>query len=218
MKFNEYQKLAIRTVNPKLSKDDRLDMLALGLSGESGEVAESIKKWRWHDHPALDEEKLAKEIGDCMWYAAGVAETLDFTLSAAVHETVDTFVDRGGSWVQPFSPDDPVGFQRGVEEFLMVPPDERKDRPAQLSEVTHKLCSACNGLAEALCDLPEPSFRTAEVLRDIEGRTVGVLTACAEYAVTLGCSLETVLENNIQKLKSRYPEGFSADRSLNRPN
>ena len=38
----------------------------------------------------------------------------------------------------------------------------------------------------------------------------------AEAATALNIDLETVLERNIEKLKSRYPEGFSAERSIHR--
>ena len=38
----------------------------------------------------------------------------------------------------------------------------------------------------------------------------------AETATALDVSLEEVLERNIEKLRSRYPEGFSPDRSVNR--
>ena len=38
----------------------------------------------------------------------------------------------------------------------------------------------------------------------------------AETATALDVSLEEVLERNIEKLRSRYPEGFSAERSQNR--
>lgn len=38
----------------------------------------------------------------------------------------------------------------------------------------------------------------------------------AEAATALDIDLETVLERNIEKLKSRYPEGFSAECSIHR--
>lgn len=38
----------------------------------------------------------------------------------------------------------------------------------------------------------------------------------AETAYALGVDLEEVLELNIQKLKNRYPDGFSAESSINR--
>lgn len=38
----------------------------------------------------------------------------------------------------------------------------------------------------------------------------------AECATVLDVTLEEVLERNIEKLKKRYPEGFSTERSINR--
>lgn len=38
----------------------------------------------------------------------------------------------------------------------------------------------------------------------------------AETAAAIGYSLEDILEMNIEKLKKRYPQGFSKDKSLNR--
>lgn len=38
----------------------------------------------------------------------------------------------------------------------------------------------------------------------------------AEYCTVLGWTLEDVMQTNIDKLKERYPNGFEAERSLNR--
>lgn len=38
----------------------------------------------------------------------------------------------------------------------------------------------------------------------------------AVAAQALGCNLETVLLMNVEKLKKRYPDGFDADKSINR--
>ena len=38
----------------------------------------------------------------------------------------------------------------------------------------------------------------------------------AEYCTAMGWDLDEVMELNITKLKARYPEGFEAEKSLNR--
>ena len=43
-----------------------------------------------------------------------------------------------------------------------------------------------------------------------------VLWYIVETAVGIGTTLEEVAQHNIGKLRARYPEGFSADRSINR--
>ena len=54
---------------------------ALGLAGESGEVADKVKKiYRDGRDDAYFRAEIAKEIGDVLWYCANLAEDLGFTL------------------------------------------------------------------------------------------------------------------------------------------
>ena len=51
----------------------------MGLSGESGEIIDHLKKALFHGH-ALDEKELAKELGDLMWYVANFADAMGWEL------------------------------------------------------------------------------------------------------------------------------------------
>lgn len=79
MTINEYQKLAMTTLNPALDKKDVLINGVMGLCGESGEAIDIVKKWLAQGHD-LDREKLAKELGDIAWYLAETAYALDLSL------------------------------------------------------------------------------------------------------------------------------------------
>ena len=79
MTVNEYQKLAMTTLNPALNKKDVLINGVMGLCGESGEAIDIVKKWLAQGHE-LDKEKLAKELGDIAWYLAETATALDLDL------------------------------------------------------------------------------------------------------------------------------------------
>ena len=79
MQVNEYQTLAMTTLNPELSKRDVLINSVMGLCGESGEAIDIVKKWMAHGHE-LDKEHLAKELGDIAWYLAETAYALDIPL------------------------------------------------------------------------------------------------------------------------------------------
>lgn len=43
-----------------------------------------------------------------------------------------------------------------------------------------------------------------------------VLWYIAEVAAGLGTNLEEIAEHNVEKLRRRYPDGFEAERSINR--
>ena len=75
MTINEYQKLAMTTLNPDLNKKDVLINGVMGLCGESGEVIDIVKK-HLHQGHELDKEKIVKELGDVAWYLAEIAYAL----------------------------------------------------------------------------------------------------------------------------------------------
>lgn len=80
MHLDEYQALAARTLNSTQTAEQRLANGALGLTGEAGEVAEHVKKHLFHATP-LDRDAVAKELGDCLWYLASLATSLDLSLA-----------------------------------------------------------------------------------------------------------------------------------------
>lgn len=75
MTGNEYQKLAQRTSNKILHGNWKLLEGALGLCGESGEVADYIKKAFFHHHN-FDRKHVIEELGDVLWYVAEIASEI----------------------------------------------------------------------------------------------------------------------------------------------
>ena len=78
-KLNEYQQLALRTSGAKDPEHMVLNS-ALGLNGEAGEVADLVKKHIFQGHD-LDRDKMAKELGDVLWYVASGAAGIGYTLA-----------------------------------------------------------------------------------------------------------------------------------------
>jgi hypothetical protein len=68
MDIQTYFAESARTVNTDLDQHARGVNAHLGLYGEWGEVCEILKKGAFHGH-GIDTAKLAKEIGDVLWYA-----------------------------------------------------------------------------------------------------------------------------------------------------
>jgi NTP pyrophosphatase (non-canonical NTP hydrolase) len=93
MTVNEYQQLAMKTLNPELSKKDVLINGVMGLCGESGEAIDIVKKWLAQGHE-LDKEKLAKELGDIAWYLAETATALDIPLEDIFRGNIEKLARR----------------------------------------------------------------------------------------------------------------------------
>ena len=93
MTINEYQKLAMTTLNPALSQKDVLINGVMGLCGESGEAIDIVKKWLAQGHD-LDRDKLAKELGDICWYLAETATALDLSLEDIMAANIEKLKRR----------------------------------------------------------------------------------------------------------------------------
>ena len=94
MTINEYQTAALRTAQTdKLTASDLLLNAALGLCGESGEVADLLKKYHFQGHD-LDLDHVAKELGDIAWYLAVGAYSIGYDLETILQMNVDKLKTR----------------------------------------------------------------------------------------------------------------------------
>ena len=92
MTGNEYQTATLRTAGTS----DRADLLVngvMGLSGESGECIDLVKKHIFQKHP-LDRERLAKELGDVAWYLAVTAYAINYELETIMQMNIDKLKAR----------------------------------------------------------------------------------------------------------------------------
>lgn len=86
MEMNAYQAAAKETA--VFPPDSGIVYTALGLVSEGGEVADKIKKIiRDQGGEFSDEarEAIKKELGDVLWYVAGLAWELGFTILANMY-------------------------------------------------------------------------------------------------------------------------------------
>ena len=88
MTANEYQRQALRTLNPALDRRDALINGVMGLCGEAGEAIDIVKKHLAQGHE-LDREGLIRELGDVAWYLAETAWALDVPLEAVLQRNLD---------------------------------------------------------------------------------------------------------------------------------
>lgn len=96
MTFSEYQKLALRTARDTKQKNEFFH-LVLGLVGETGEIAEKIKKWvrdNGSNFDALDADDLKKELGDVLWYTAVLASFLKIDFEEVASNNIEKLASR----------------------------------------------------------------------------------------------------------------------------
>ena len=93
MTVNDYQKLAMKSLNPALSRQDVLVNGVMGLCGEAGEAIDIVKK-HLHQGHELDRKKLAGELGDIAWYLAETAYALEISLEEILRGNLDKLKRR----------------------------------------------------------------------------------------------------------------------------
>ena len=93
MNINEYQELAMTTLNPQLCRKDVLINSVMGLCGESGEAIDIVKKWLAQGHE-LDRARFIEELGDIAWYLAEAATALALPLEQILQANIDKLKRR----------------------------------------------------------------------------------------------------------------------------
>lgn len=117
MTINEYQKLALRTESNKgvytppesllrvfvklgaiTNPEEDVSVIRLleglmGLSGESGEVTDILKKVLFQGHK-LERKHIALELGDICWYIALASDAIGYDLETIMQMNIDKLKAR----------------------------------------------------------------------------------------------------------------------------
>jgi NTP pyrophosphatase (non-canonical NTP hydrolase) len=96
MTLNEYQQAALLTSSRKGQHNEFIHRV-LGVVGETGEIAEKIKKiYRDKDGQIAksDVKELKKEMGDVLWYIATLADFFDLELEDIGRTNIDKLASR----------------------------------------------------------------------------------------------------------------------------
>lgn len=96
MDFNYYQELARSTaIYPDIGNNIQYPTLCL--CGETGEVAEKVKKiirdknGKWD---SKDKMEIAKELGDCLWYISNLASEFKLNLDDVAIVNINKLKNR----------------------------------------------------------------------------------------------------------------------------
>lgn len=97
MTLDEYQQKALSTnINTADTKTLFYDRM-FGLVGESGEMADKVKKWirdEGADWKKLDKHMMMDELGDVLWYVATLADTLGYKLDEVATHNASKLASR----------------------------------------------------------------------------------------------------------------------------
>ena len=90
---NEYQRNAMRTASGISTScpENLLLQGVMGMSGESGEALDIMKKimFQGHELNEATKEHLIRELGDVLWYVATTAEALNVPLETVMQVNID---------------------------------------------------------------------------------------------------------------------------------
>ena len=72
-----------------------LQWATLGLTAEAGEVSGEVEKWlRKNYGSAAPTEKILDELGDVLWFAAEICNSLDITLDDVIMHNIQKINER----------------------------------------------------------------------------------------------------------------------------
>ena len=91
--LNDFQQACRRSWNADRPVADRRANAALGLTGESGESADLLKKFLFHGHE-FDRDALIRELGDPLYYLAVLALEFGIPLSLIAERNIDKLKAR----------------------------------------------------------------------------------------------------------------------------
>jgi NTP pyrophosphatase (non-canonical NTP hydrolase) len=93
MTLEEYEQLAARTLNPSLTREQRLLDATAGLAEEAGEALGIVRKHLFMNHP-LDQARLAIELGDALWCLTAAAGAIGVSLESVAAANIAKLRNR----------------------------------------------------------------------------------------------------------------------------
>ena len=83
-------------VNEMTEEDAHLLHMAVGVSGEAGELLDAIKKAVIY-RKTMDTDNVREEIGDCLFYLQGMCNAIGYSLEQAMQDNMDKLNKRYSS-------------------------------------------------------------------------------------------------------------------------
>lgn len=88
---NDYQRACLRTAPD--DAQEWLENAIYGIVGETGEIVDIIKKYKWQGHN-LDPEEVMLELGDLLWYCALLASAINYNFGNVMQKNIEKLEKR----------------------------------------------------------------------------------------------------------------------------
>lgn len=90
--FNDYQRLAARTINLENSKEELIQHSLYGMASEIGELCGIFQKvYQGHE---FDEEHAKKELSDILWFVAEFCSAMGISMQEVAEENIRKLLAR----------------------------------------------------------------------------------------------------------------------------
>lgn len=192
LKLVDYEKEVFRTA--KVSNE--LNWI-YGIFGEAGEFIDAYKKMAYTGHP-FETNKLLLELGDVLWYnTMCIYSFTEHSLNELVRSYFYFKRDIYSNKLEYFYTYHDYNFTELSMPDIHI---ELNKFIFTISNTTKKLIDNC----------------VSEQKKEVDKNLYDVFYIISEVAYSLNSTIEEVAKMNIEKLRRRYPEGFSTERSMNR--
>ena len=194
MTFSEYQELAMRTQAINEDKHDMLIHAVCGLSSEIGEINQeysALLRTQNNDgfqvkYDPFNIDRVLSELGDLCWFQAELCKALDINL---YYMNLDYVT---------------------ISNFENLSKEDSIDKLGYYIDNLTVLIGLIAGAVQKTYQGKKINIDDIHYINQI------MLIEINTIAVYLNSSLEKVWEHNIEKLKKRFPEGFSEDLDAHR--
>lgn len=190
--FSRYQALARRTQNPSLTKQERLCHAALGLCAELDELREEINLFR--NYQTNTTNGICSEAGDVLWMLAELCDALDFDMETVFCQS---------------------NLEQANKAYAFQAAEYGYTGPKPM--IKWRCLYEMGRYAAWMAGQAQKTFQGHNVnLLLVQQNMAALFSRFQKVCRQYGFTVYQAMYQNIEKLKERYPEGFSAEKSLHR--
>ena len=212
--FDDYAIKSSRTMNDSLFYDEKMSMLSMGLSGESGELASLLIEFLsvdFSNNKKID-DLIKKEIGDVFWYASNLLNELDVSIDSIITERYN--INQGLVGYQYF---DEVSERCYIDRIHNHLHEFLGDVSSNIKRVISSQSILFESSSLVLDHVKKHVFHNHKIDLDlISKETEKIISELCFICENREYDVCEVLMMNIIKLEKRYPKGFSSEKSINR--